>query len=267
MPKITYNMSYLLPAKTKTEWNSANPVIPDRLLVADTETHQLKLGDGSTNWNDLPYLNADEIKKVKDEIDQTIQSIQTTLSQKADSGTKLSEYGITDAYTKGETDQKIAAEVAKLSHMTTEVVEKLPEVDAANDHTIYLVAKDAGKPQDGYIEYLLINQNFEIIGNTDIDLTNYITKDGLDAELEKKVDGTTIEFTEGKFKVKEDVLGIQPDDYATADTGGTIKSSDADNKIKIGEDGTGEVNKLSMAKLFIADGDTIVIDGGSAVAV
>lgn len=267
MPKYTYNMSYLLPAKTKAEWDSANPVIPERLLVADTETHQLKIGDGSTQWQDLPYLNADEIKKVKDEIDQTIQTIQTTLAKKANSGTTLTEYGITDAYTKGETDTKIAEEVAKLSHMTTSVVEKLPNVGDANDHTIYLVAKDEGKPQDGYIEYLLINQQFEIIGNTDIDLTNYITKDGLDTELAKKADGTTIEFTEGKFKVKEDALGIQPEDYATADQGGTIKSSDAENKIKIGEDGTGEVNKLSMAKLFVAESDTIVIDGGSAVTV
>lgn len=264
--KIEYNMQYLLTNDTAEQWSSSNPTIPKGLLVADTTNNKLKLGNGTNAWNDLPYLSDKEIEAAKNEINETIQQIQTDLAKKANSGTTLTEYGITDAYTKEETELKIAEKIAAQSHMETSVVEQLPDVGDANNYTIYLVAKDGDKPQDGYIEYLLINNKFEIIGNTDIDLTNYITTESLDTELAKKADNTTIEFTEGTFKVKDDVLGIQPEDYGTTAKGGTIKSSEDNNKIKIGEDGTAEVNKISFAKLFVDPEDTVVINGGTSAS-
>lgn len=40
---------------TKSQWESANPVLSDGEIVVETDTYQLKIGDGSTNYNSLNY--------------------------------------------------------------------------------------------------------------------------------------------------------------------------------------------------------------------
>ena len=47
---------------TKENWEAINPVVPDRQLVftigaGEFGTPRIKIGDGATNWIDLPYLN------------------------------------------------------------------------------------------------------------------------------------------------------------------------------------------------------------------
>lgn len=79
-------------------------------------------------------------------------------------------------YNKTETDSKIAQAVAAASHLKYQIVESLPDSNQ-DANTVYLVAKDdAGEGQDAYIEYMWINNNWEIIGDTSVDLTNYYTK-------------------------------------------------------------------------------------------
>ena len=81
-----------------------------------------------------------------------------------------------DYYNKTETDSKIAQAVAAASHLKYQIVESLPDSDQ-DANTVYLVAKDgAGEGQDAYIEYMWINDNWEIIGDTSVDLSNYYTK-------------------------------------------------------------------------------------------
>lgn len=40
---------------TKSQWTSANPVLKSGEIVIETDTLQVKIGDGSTNYNSLPY--------------------------------------------------------------------------------------------------------------------------------------------------------------------------------------------------------------------
>lgn len=42
-------------AYTEAEWATANPVLMDRETGWTTDTLRVKLGDGVTAWNDLPY--------------------------------------------------------------------------------------------------------------------------------------------------------------------------------------------------------------------
>jgi hypothetical protein len=42
---------------TEAEWTDANPVIMAREVGVTTDTHRLKVGDGVTEWNDLPYVD------------------------------------------------------------------------------------------------------------------------------------------------------------------------------------------------------------------
>lgn len=41
---------------TSSEWSSANPVLLAGELGYETDTGRLKIGNGSTSWNDLPYF-------------------------------------------------------------------------------------------------------------------------------------------------------------------------------------------------------------------
>jgi hypothetical protein len=40
---------------TQSEWNSENPVLSDGEIVAETDTRKIKIGDGTTVYNSLPY--------------------------------------------------------------------------------------------------------------------------------------------------------------------------------------------------------------------
>lgn len=51
---------------------------------------------------------------------------------------------------------------------------------------------------------------------------------------------------------------------AAGENAGVVVSSSAENKVSVGEDGTMEVNSLNITKLVQAEGDTLVLDGGSA---
>lgn len=51
---------------------------------------------------------------------------------------------------------------------------------------------------------------------------------------------------------------------ATAALAGLVYSTDADNGVAVSEDGTMSVNRLDVAKLFVAEGDELVLNGGNA---
>lgn len=71
----------------------------------------------------------------------------------------------------------IADQIGGAGKLTYSVVEALPAVAEADAYTIYLVSRSAGqKTTDVYDEFLLINGAFEMIGNTEVDFSNYYTK-------------------------------------------------------------------------------------------
>ena len=73
-----------------------------------------------------------------------------------------------------------------------EVVSELPE--SGDSSTIYLVPAESGNTYDGsgytnyYDEFIYINDSWELIGTTQIDLTNYYTKDEVEELLAEKQD-------------------------------------------------------------------------------
>lgn len=44
---------------TASNWTSANPTLARGELGIEIDTNKLKIGDGSTDWNDLPYSGID----------------------------------------------------------------------------------------------------------------------------------------------------------------------------------------------------------------
>lgn len=107
--------------------------------------------------------------------------IATLKSGKADKSTTLSGYGITDAYTKAQTDSAIQTAVANADHLKREIVSVLPEVEEADENTIYMVGTGTGSEDSVYEEYMLINGGFEKVGSSEVDLTNYALKSYVDS--------------------------------------------------------------------------------------
>ena len=40
---------------TKSEWDAENPVLANGEIVVETDTRQVKIGDGVTSYTSLPY--------------------------------------------------------------------------------------------------------------------------------------------------------------------------------------------------------------------
>lgn len=99
------------------------------------------------------------------------------------------------------------------------VADVLPEVGEEN--TIYLVPNGDGEP-NFYDEYLYINEVFELIGNTKVDLTDYYTKEQIDSkgfitlqDLPEVPTKTSQLENDSKFVVASDVFDNTKQAYFT----------------------------------------------------
>jgi hypothetical protein len=95
-------------------------------------------------------------------------------------------YKKTETYTQAEVNALISAIVT----LNILVVQTLPTQDISTT-TIYLVPKATAGTNDVYDEYLYINNAWEHIGSTEVDLSNYYTQSETDALLDDKVDKVT----------------------------------------------------------------------------
>ena len=169
-----------------------------------------------------------------------VTNLQTTLDGKANKATTLAGYGISDAYTKGETDSKIAEAIAAAPHLKREIVEELPAVDSADANTIYMVPTDGsisdpGEETSHYNEYMLINGAFELIGTSQVDLNGYATEtfvtnainalDTADAAVENQYVSQVVQ-TDGKIAVTRVALPVTSVTEGSAN--GTIAVNGAD---------------------------------------
>ena len=172
----------------------------DAAGIAETKVQELANGQVTINKNDITTLK----------------------SGKADKATSLAGYGITDAYTKTQTDSAIATAVANADHLKREIVEDLPEVGSADEHTIYMVAKASGSGEQKYDEYMLINGAFEKVGDSAVDLTNYATKTEVSTAKSEAIStaasDTTTKANQALSDAKTYADGLA-DNYATAAQG------------------------------------------------
>lgn len=89
-------------------------------------------------------------------------------------------YKKSDVYTKTEVTDLLAAINSVELHKCTEAeynpTTMLPTITNPNSSTIYLVPKDGDESNNVYIEYIYVNNDFEKIGDTEVDLSNYWNK-------------------------------------------------------------------------------------------
>lgn len=83
--------------------------------------------------------------------------------------------------------QEIVEDVLdQVNEFNIDIVEELPTTDI-DTHTIYFVPKEGEEQGDIYDEYIYLNNAWEHIGSTSIDLSNYYTKTETDSLLNEFV--------------------------------------------------------------------------------
>ena len=87
------------------------------------------------------------------------------------------------------TETEIQSMISNASKLKKEVVWSLP--DKGKDDVIYL-KKTRDNADNNYDEYLWINERWELIGNTQVDLSGYVKQDILDNLLKNKADITNV---------------------------------------------------------------------------
>lgn len=153
--------------------------------------------DDLTAKADKDYTDSELAKKANSE------DVTNALSQKANTqdvtnallakANSSDVYNKTETYTKTEVHTYVAGQIGSAGHLKRVVVATLPNAEEADVDTIYMVPivnpsepSDPVNPNqkvDAYVEYMVINKAWEIIGDTRVDLTNYVTTSTLESEV------------------------------------------------------------------------------------
>lgn len=103
-------------------------------------------------------------------------------------------------------------------------VEELPPISEADEHTIYFVPASEQPVSDGYFEYIVANGEWEVIGRTTVDMSNYYTK----AEVEEYVAEHAYEMTPATYSEMGGV--IIDENTMNVDGNGKISLSTVDSQ-------------------------------------
>lgn len=118
--------------------------------------------------------------------------------------TTLSGYGISDAYTKAQTNQEITTAIANADHLKRKVVTAIPSASEADENTIYMIKDSSVTGNDKYKEYMKIDGAVVMTGDTSVDLSDYTTKDyvdGLAGNYATKAQGTKADTAVQSVKI------------------------------------------------------------------
>lgn len=156
---------------------------------ADLQSNVTRI-DGSINTinENITEVNQ-KIEQNKTEIDNSITKINQDITTITDTTIpEAIKNSIIDNLTSDDTTKSLSAKQGKvlkemidsLVNLQLKVVEQLP--DRGESNIIYLVKKD-GDENDTHDEYVYVNGEWELIGTTDIDLSDYYTKSEIDSKV------------------------------------------------------------------------------------
>lgn len=177
-----------------------NIVIPETDLSnyytkseVDEKIDNIEAG-GETDVDLSNYYTKDEVY-TKDETNGIIEGIRVTIPTKTTDLNNDSNFitnnvaNLTNYYNKNEVNDLINS----VNGVQLEVVDTLPTTDIKTN-AIYLVPKISGEEQNVYNEYVYLNNAWELIGSTAVDLSNFYTKEQVDAKVPTIVYLTQAEY-------------------------------------------------------------------------
>jgi hypothetical protein len=163
---------------------------------------RMKVGDGTLTWAELPYFGDDSA------------AIQAAIDLAAADATSKADAALAEAKT------FVNTQISAVNHLKREIVLVLPEenIDA---NTIYMV-KDSSAIGDTYKEYMLIDDQLVQIGDTSVDLSDYIKTDDAQAAIKTVADNLSDEIA---LRIQNDTThstGIQEAKTAVNDLSGEV---------------------------------------------
>lgn len=110
-------------------------------------------------------------------VQTSVDNLSSTIGTSADPAGNDTIFGqLNEKITTAEAETLIAEAVASAGHLRREVVDSLPEASAADPDVIYMVKDEFAIGADKYKEYMLISGEMVQIGDTTVDLSNYVQK-------------------------------------------------------------------------------------------
>ena len=154
---------------TAANWGLKNPILSKGELALEIDTNLMKAGDGITSYSELPYLNTPPIY-----IDQA-------LSQKVNKSGDTITGALSLNYVPSNAQDAVNKEYVDNLILTAgllrrSIVENLPSAEEADPNVIYMIKDDSTIGPDYYKEYMLIDGEMAQIGDTSVNLTDYIRK-------------------------------------------------------------------------------------------
>lgn len=255
-----------------------------------------EVAEGNLESTLAAKINAKAEQTDLDALEGKVTTLESTVGTKANAADV---YTKSEVYTKGESESKIAEAVAAASHLKRTIVESLPDAASADDNTIYMVKKPGGTGvQDAYDEYFVIEDAWEKIGDTVVDLTEYAktadvtsaidtAKQELQADIDTKVDaveGSRLMTEEEGTKLAGIAEGAQVNviesitaggeaiapsgkvvalPMATATKVGLVKVDN--DSITVTGDGTISVAKVDLMKIEQGEDDVLILNCGNSV--
>lgn len=235
MATNTIKVTLQIRSDAAADWTARNPVLGEGEYGLETDTQLLKIGNGVSDWQHLPYLNklnsyyfkhmTDGSITFSDEFAQIINNIIANAGGNANIVIVNDPTEDTDPINYSYLRRYISNAIATAGHLKRAVVESLPTEDI-DENTIYMVENSNG---NGYDEYMYIQNAWDVIGTTG-DHSGYTLEVATAARL-------------GGVKAVTD----PESDY-----------------LNVTQEGFMTLNKVSTSKLYVPTGDTLIIYGGTA---
>ena len=213
------------------DWTTRNPVLAEGEYGVEIDTFLIKIGDGIRTWVNLPYLNqldASYFKRTTGGALTFSDSFAQTINNIIVNAGGSAHLVISDDPVEA-TDpvnlRYLEWAIQHAGHLKRAVVPSLPTNDI-DTNTLYMVLAST---QDHYEEYMYINGQWDMVGSTG--------------------DGGSSTF----------VL-----DVATTARLGGVKASTDPNRINVTQEGFMTLNQVSTSLLYVPQGDTLIIYGGTA---
>ena len=214
------------------EWEVRNPTLAEGEFGVENDTLLVKLGDGLRDWAHLPYLNQIDTEFFKKESDGSLTFSDSfkTIIQNLLAAAGEGQFVI-DVDPVNPTDpvnlRYLEWAIAHAGHLKREVVLTLPTEDI-DVNTLYMILAQSG---DHYEEYMYINGQWDMVGST------------------------------GDGGSGGGLAQLEP---ATRVKLGGVKASGDPDRIDVTQEGFMSINDVSTSKLYIPNGDVLIIAGGGA---
>ena len=213
-------------------WTLRNPTLALGEFGLESNTYLLKIGDGEHDWAHLPYLNKLNETYFQHANDGSLtfsNSFVEIINNLINSAGGSAQIIINNDPTQP-TDpvnlRYLEWAIAHAGHLKRAVVQELP-ISNIDENTLYMVPSESG---DHYEEYMYINGAWDMVGTTG--------------------DGGS----SGGY-----ILPV-----ATSARLGGVRASALANQINVTQEGFMTLNDVSTSLLYIPDGDTLILNGGTA---